>query len=175
METIRKLVPLYEIIQKDAFRGSFHDSFVVFPDADTGWNYLANKSKARNLNLESMPERYWTFSYLGEMPITEADFDAYLLEDFKGTFLWEQFSNCMELKPLEDNEYGHKARLKALPRLQQLKTHLEDSKDRDPEWCEKAISVIQSIVTEKSGYWWLIVGGDIEFNMQWLHRAVNEM
>ena len=64
METIRKLVPLYEIIQKDAFRGSFHDSFVVFPDADTGWNYLANKSKARNLNLESMPERYWTFSYL---------------------------------------------------------------------------------------------------------------
>lgn len=177
----RKLVPLFEIVQIDAYRNSFHDSYVVFSSVDAGWEYLNAQSKARNLNPDEMPERYWTFKYLGETAITYFDFEKYVLDDIKEACHWEQFPDCMVLPHIDEssnylqNELAREARNKAVPKLQRLKFNIELSKDRDPIWCKKALHIINETISEKSAFWWSIVGKELEFNMQWLHREVNDM
>ena len=70
---------------------------------------------------------------------------------------------------------GNGARLKALPKILRLKSNIEKDADFTDEWVSKALAVIQDTLTQKSAYWWMIVGSNIEFNMLWLHRSVNEM
>ena len=181
MTTPRKLAHVYEIMEKDAYRGEFHDSFVVFPSAEAGWEYLLHRSSSRNLLPDDLPDRFWTFNYVGEIPITEADFNAYMIDDFKESFTWELLPVCVGMLPMLESDFmnqlvsGNGARLKALPKILRLKSNIEKDADFTDEWVSKALAVIQDTLTQKSAYWWMIVGSNIEFNMLWLHRSVNEM
>ena len=180
MTTPRKLAHVYEIMEKDAYRGEFHDSFVVFPSAEAGWEYLQHRSSSRNLLPDDLPDRFWTFKYVGEIPITEEDFNAYLIDDFKESLTWEQLPECAVTLPMLESyseiqtSAGNSARLKALPKILLLKCDIESSAGINSEWGCKAQIVLKDTLSQKSAYWWMKVGSNLKFDMLWLHYAVTE-